>query len=211
LSNIPIAGTDVLGLLKNGDIVDIRDGFFDFGKPDIGFIKVESFSWNTSYPEYYKRYKFGIMLSFTLGDSFASKCCKQDLRWIQWILSDTDIDPMAPVDSTYPKLDVSENSNDVYYPMNDSLVAAVKWNSLGNFLFSDTPTAYKRNDVGETRTKFKTCLVCDKTKDGCDKARDSIKREGNVCYVELKCVEWEIVYGVRLDAKGNEEEYFEAH
>ena len=95
--------------------------------------------------------------------------------------------------------------------MNDSLDAAVKWNSLGNFLFSDTPTAYKRKDAGETRTKFKTCLVCDKTKDGCDKARDSIKREGNVCYVELKCVEWEIVYGVRLDAKGNKEEYFEAH
>ena len=37
------------------------------------------------------------------------------------------------------------------------------------------------------------------------------KREGNVCYVELKCVEWEIVYGVRLDAKGKKEEYFEAH
>ena len=211
LSNIPIAGTDVLGLLKNGDIVDIRDGFFDFGKPDIGFIKVESFSWNTFYPEYYERYQFGIMLSFTLGDSFASKCCKEDLRWIQWILSDTDIDPRIPVDSTYPKLDVLENSNDVYYSMNDSSEAAVKWNSLGNFLFSDTPTAYKRKDVGETRIKFKTCLVCDKTKDGCDKARDSIKREGNVCYIELKCVEWEIVYGVRLDAKGNKEEYFEAH
>ena len=95
--------------------------------------------------------------------------------------------------------------------MNDSSDASVKWNSLGNFLFSDTPTAYKRKDVGETGIKFKTCLVCDKTKDGCDKARDSIKREGNVCYIELKCVEWEIVYGVRLDAKGNKEEYFEAH
>ena len=40
---------------------------------------------------------------------------------------------------------------------------------------------------------------------------DAVKRYGNVYYTELNCIEWKIVYGVRLDAKGNKEEYFEAH
>ena len=41
--------------------------------------------------------------------------------------------------------------------------------------------------------------------------KSDVKKEGSVCYVELKCLTWEIVYGVRITDKGEKEEYFEAN
>ena len=87
----------------------------------------------------------------------------------------------------------------------------VVWTSTGSFRFADSPTVYKRLGEGETRVKFKTCLVCDKTKYGCDGVKGNVKKVQSVCYSELYCLEWEVVYGVRKNDKGELEEYFDAH
>ncbi len=200
---------DFLGLLAKGENIEVYDGLLDFGKGELGTINVVNFEFLKG-REMYRRHKFLILLLFKPGNSFCKACDNDHLRWVQWVLSDTDIDPDKSPHDVFPWLD-NKGNVEPYYPMltgANEVFSAVRWTPNGQFRFSDTPTLYKRVDIGESVVSFRTCLVCDQTVDTVSSDLD--KKEKNYTYKTLKCLDWTIKYG-RRNVNGTVKEYFDAH